>query len=183
MKPLSLFINAVSWVNDKIGRLFVCYLIFLMFLLLIFEIVARYGFGSPTVWAGELTQMLFGAFVMLSGGYLMLNKGHIYVEIIYERFSTRTKAVVDLVTSLLFFAFVLVLLKEGWYMAEESVALLESSNSAWDPAIWPLKLCIPIGSVLLLLQGVAKTIQDLQIIFCPSIACSEGLDNSEHKGA
>src|SRR5690554_5687240 len=101
MKYLSMFVSAVSWINDKVGKLLVCYLTLVMFTLLIFEIVARYVFSSPTVWAGELTQILFGAFIMLSGGYLMLNKGHIYVKIIYERFSIRTKAIVDLVTSLL----------------------------------------------------------------------------------
>jgi TRAP-type mannitol/chloroaromatic compound transport system permease small subunit len=168
MNYLSLFVSVVSWVNDKVGKVFVCYLTLLMFFLLLFEIVARYVFSSPTVWATELTQMLFGAFIMLSGGYLMMNKGHIYVEIIYERFSLRTKALVDLLTSFLFFAFVLVLLKEGWYMAEDSISRLESSNSAWDPAIWPLKLCIPIGTVLLLFQGLAKIVQDLQILCCPN---------------
>src|SRR5690606_21067214 len=107
----------------------------------------------------------------------------IYVEIIYERFSLRTKALVDLLTSFLFFAFVLVLLKEGWYMAEDSISRLESSNSAWDPAIWPLKLCIPIGTVLLLFQGVAKIIQDLQILFFPKLVTSDQSIDKNNTGA
>lgn len=183
MSYLSLFVSVVSWINDKVGKVFVCYLTLVMFFLLLFEIVARYLFSSPTVWATELTQMLFGAFIMLSGGYLMLNKGHIHVEIIYEKLSLRTKALVDLLTSFLFFAFVLVLLKEGWHMAGDSISRLESSSSAWDPAIWPLKLCIPVGTALLLIQGLAKVIQDLQTLSGANGVTPGKPADSDSKGA
>jgi TRAP-type mannitol/chloroaromatic compound transport system permease small subunit len=154
-----------TWLNERLGRWFISYLAFVMFLLLLLEVVARYVFSAPTVWATELTQMLFGAYVMLSGGYLLAHQRHVSVDIFHARFSPKKKAAVDVITSVLFFMFMLVLLKEGWTMAEEAISRLETSHSAWNPPIWPLKLTIPIGTVLLLLQGVVKLVHDLRALF------------------
>ena len=165
MRFLSIYIRSISRLNDCLGKWFISYMALAMFSILIFEIVARYIFASPTIWATELTQMLFGAYVMLSGGYLLVQRGHINVDIFYGRFPARTKAAVDILTSLLFFAFMLVLLKEGWEMAEDAVARMERSHSAWNPPLWPLKLTVPIGAALLFLQGLAKLIEDAAILF------------------
>lgn len=136
-----------------------------MFVFLLFEVVARYAFNSPTSWATEATTMLFGAYTILSGGYLLLHRGHVNVDIFYQRFSPRTKATVDVVTSVFFFAFTIVVLVEGQDMAREAIARWEHSHSAWNPPVWPLRLCVPIGASLLILQGVVKLIDDLAILF------------------
>lgn len=162
MRYFDSFLSAITWLNERLGRWFVSYLAFVMFLLLLLEVIARYVFSAPTVWATELTQMLFGAYIMLSGGYLLVHKSHVRVDIFYSRFSPKTKAAVDILTSVFFFVFMLVLLKEGWTLAEEAVSRLETSHSAWNPPIWPLKLTIPIGTVLLLLQGIVKLVHDFR---------------------
>lgn len=169
MRSLSLFIRSISRLNDCLGKWFVAYLALAMFVTLLFEIVARYVFAAPTIWATELTQMLFGAYVMLSGGYLLVHRGHINVDIFYSRFSPRRKAAVDIVTSILFFSFMLVLLKEGWEMADDALARMETSHSAWNPPVWPLKLTVPIGALLLFLQGLAKLIEDVAALFGASL--------------
>lgn len=174
MRYFNGILRATTWLNERLGRWFVSYLAFVMFLLLLLEVVARYVFSAPTVWATELTQMLFGAYIMLSGGYLLVHRRHVTVDIFYARFSPRRKAAVDIITSVLFFLFMLVLLKEGWAMAEEAVSRMETSHSAWNPPIWPLKLTIPIGTVLLLLQGIVKLVQDLQVLF-------DGAQDVEHQ--
>ncbi|MCH8503249.1 MAG: TRAP transporter small permease subunit, partial [Ectothiorhodospiraceae bacterium] len=128
MRYLTTFIQGITWFNERLGRWFISYLAFVIFALLLFEMVARYVFSSPTIWATELTQMMFGAYVMLSGGYLLVHRGHLNVDIFYDRFKPRTRAMVDIVTSLLFFAFLLVLLKEGWQMAEDAMGRWERSH-------------------------------------------------------
>ncbi|WP_353224131.1 TRAP transporter small permease subunit [Salinisphaera sp. C84B14] len=170
MKFLAGCATAISWMNDRIGRWLICYLPMVMFLLLVIEVVARYVFAAPTIWASELAQMVFALYVILSGGYLLFHDSHVRVDVIYSRFSAKGKAIADIATSLLFFAFVLVLLKEGWNVAEGAVSRWESSHSAWDPPIWPLKVAIPVGAGLLLLQGVAKLIRDIEILVCSSPA-------------
>jgi len=162
LRHFSLFITRL---NHRLGVFLVSYLALMMTLILLYEIVARYVFSAPTTWAPELTQLIFGAYVMLSGGYLLAHKGHVNVDLIYNRFPPRTKAAVNIVTSFLFFAFISVLLLEGWAMASDSIDMLETSSSAWNPPVWPLKLTIPLGAGLILLQGLAWILADINVLF------------------
>jgi TRAP-type mannitol/chloroaromatic compound transport system permease small subunit len=156
------FMRGVTRLNEFIGR-WAAHLIFAIFLLLIAEVFLRYFFRSPTVWTNELGQLLFGAYAVLSGGYLLARRGHVNVDILYGAFPRRAQALTDVLTSVLFFAFAAVLLWQGWIFASESVAKLESSQSAWNPSIWMFKAMIPAGAALLLLQGIVKLIQDIMV--------------------
>lgn len=154
------FMRGVTRLNEFLGR-WVAHLIFAIFLLLILEVFLRYSFRAPTVWTNELAQLLFGAYAVLSGGYILAHGGHVNVDIIYSKFSTRTRATIDVFTSIFFFLFAIVLLIQGSLFAFESIAKLESSHSAWNPSIWIFKAAIPVGAALLLLQGTVKLIQDI----------------------
>jgi TRAP-type mannitol/chloroaromatic compound transport system permease small subunit len=154
------FMRGVTRVNELVGR-WVAHLIFAIFLLLIVEVFLRYSFRSPTVWTNELAQLLFGAYAVLSGGYLLAHSGHVNVDIVYGKFPPRVRAWIDIATSVLFFAFAIVLFWQGWLFAYESVEKFETSQSAWNPSIWMFKVMIPLGAALLLLQGVVKLIQDI----------------------
>ena len=164
MRVFSRYVEAVTALNNRIGHLS-AFLVIPIFLLLLLEVGLRYLAGSPTVWTNELAQMLFGAYVLLAGGFLLANGGHANVDILHGRFRPRQRAAVDVFTSTLMFAFVGALLYFSSSMAWESVSRLEHSMSAWNPPVWPLRLLIPIATGLLLLQGLAKLIVDLQVLF------------------
>ncbi|MGE6662436.1 TRAP transporter small permease subunit [Pseudomonas sp. NPDC077408] len=162
MRLIHAYINGITRLNEFIGR-WVAYLIFLIFALLLLEVFMRYLFSSPTSWTNELGQMLFGAYVVLSGGYVMAHRDHVNVDLLYASLSPRTRAWVDIFTSSMFFLFMAALLYFGSSMAWESVQGMETSYSAWNPPIWPIKAMIPLGTLLLLLQGIAKLLQDILI--------------------
>ena len=61
--------------------------LFAFFLLLLVEVIRRYVFNSPSVWGGELAQLLFGAYAILSGGVVLRENGHVNVDIIYANFT------------------------------------------------------------------------------------------------
>ena len=63
------------------------------------------------------------------------------------------------------FIFTLALLWFGIDMAQESMSSWETSYSAWNPPIWPVKLAIPIGTALLVLQGLVKLLEDIAVAF------------------
>lgn len=153
-------LGIIDRINDRLGRI-LSMGILLIFGLMVFEVVQRYVFNSPTVWANELTQMIFGAYVVLSGGHLLWCRGHVNVDILYSRLSARGKAWADVVTSLVFFAFCIMLLYYGGSLAWDSLERLERSRSPWNPPIYPVKLTIPLGALLVLLQGLAKLIRDI----------------------
>ncbi|MEH6386759.1 MULTISPECIES: TRAP transporter small permease subunit [Pseudomonas] len=162
MRAITAFMNGVTKLNDVIGRM-VAYLVLPIFAFLILEVFLRYLFNSPTVWTNELTQMLFGAYAVLSGGYLLAHRGHVNVDLFHSQLKPRARAVVDIIGSIIFFIFVLALLYFGYEMAQESVSSWETSYSAWNPPIWPIKVAIPVGATLLLLQGIVKLLQDIAI--------------------
>ena len=155
-------LRGITRFNDWLGR-GVALLLLVIFALLMAEVFFRYVAGAPKVWTGELTQMLFGIYAVLSGGYILAHAGHVNVDILYGRLPMRAKAIIDVFTSLLFFLFVGALVYFGSSLAYESISFWERSQSAWNPPLWPAKLAIPLGAVLLLLQGIVKLVKDILI--------------------
>jgi TRAP-type mannitol/chloroaromatic compound transport system permease small subunit len=159
--------NIFKWidrVNIFVGKIVSFFIIFIVFIIL-YEIFARYLFNSPTIWAHESSVMIYGVYVILLGGFLQQRDGHVNVEVLYLKFKPRTRAVIDLFTWLLFFCFCITLLVKGWQMAWDSFKFLEREPTAFAPPVWPIKMMIPLGAFLLLLQGVVKYIRDIRTAF------------------
>lgn len=153
-------LSSIDKINDITGRV-VSLGILPIFGLLALEVALRYLFNSPTVWANELTQMIFGAYVVLSGGHLLWCGGHVNVDILYGRLSPRQRAWMDVMTSSVFFAFCLMMLYYGGSLALDSLSRLERSQSPWNPPLYLVKLTIPVGALLVLIQGIAKLARDI----------------------
>ncbi len=98
---------------------------------------------------------------MLAGVYTFLHRAHIRMDIIYSRFSLRTRAAIDVVTGLLFFFYLIVMLLGTGRFAIESVKVMQVSPSPWGPPLYPIKIVAVIGVFLVLLQGVAQYIRSL----------------------
>lgn len=161
LKKILAFIDGL---NDWTGRI-LSFGILLMFAMVLVEVIRRYFFNSPTVWGNELTQLIFGVYVILSGGHILRWGGHVNVDILYSHFPPRARAVTDIVTFFLFLLFAGMMLVYGGSLAMESLNTWETSQSAWDPPIYPIKMMIPLGAGLLLLQGFAKLIRDILALF------------------
>ncbi|HWS74139.1 MAG TPA: TRAP transporter small permease subunit [Quisquiliibacterium sp.] len=162
--------RAITSLNHWIGRA-AAWLILPMFAMLLFDVAMRYAVGRPTVWTTELTQLVFGVYGVIGGGWLLAERAHVNVDIFYGRYSRKRKALVDVCTSVLFFLFIAVLLWQGSSMAWESMMKLETSQSIWNPHVWPVKLAVPIAGVLVLLQGIVRLVSDIRVLM--------GLPNDE----
>lgn len=160
MRALYALMRAITCLNVWVGRIS-AYLIIPIFLLILAEVFMRYLFGAPAVWTNELSQLIFGVYAILAGGYLAVDNGHVNVDIIHTRFPPRARALVDVLTSVMFFIFLGALLYFGVSLALESMETWERSQSAWNPYIWPVKLMIPVAALLLLLQGIVKLLKDI----------------------
>lgn len=156
---VSLFLKNIEYVNEQVGRL-VALLIPVVMVILTFEVVLRYGFNHPTIWAMETSQLLMCVFVALGGAYTALHGGHVNVDILAGRLPERKRAIIDLLTSLLFFTFVIFFLWQMGAAAIESVSVMEHSGSWFAPPIYPVKVLMAVGVLLLLFQGVSKFIKD-----------------------
>lgn len=139
------------------GRVF-CLLVVPLVVSLTYEVIARYGFNRPTIWAYDVTYMLYGAHFMLGAAYTLYRGGHIRTDIFYQNWSVRTRGVVDAVLYLfLFFPGMALFFWMGLQEALHSWDIREASDaSPWRPPIYPFKAVIPVATALLILQGIAE---------------------------
>ncbi len=139
------------------GRI-VAWLIVPMVLSLVYEVVARYVFDAPTMWAYDMTFMLYGSFFMIGSAYTLYKKGHIRTDSYYGSWSPRTQGWVDATCYLLFFFPPLIAFQVvGWdYFARSFMQGERIVTSPWMPIVYPFKAAIPLATALLLLQGLSE---------------------------
>lgn len=160
MRTLSRILRAIDSINEWTGKI-VSFAILPLIGITVYEVVLRYVFKAPTLWAHELGTFLFGVSWILAGGYALVRGAHVKMEVLYVRLPLRWRAILDLITAPLFFIFVGLLLWKGWELAFYSLSHWEHSTTAWAPPIYGVKMIIPLGALLILLQGLAKFIHDL----------------------
>ncbi len=129
--------------------------------IIIWEIILRYFLGLPTIWAHELSLMVFGAVSILGGAYAHKYRAHVNMDLFYSRLSRRGRLILDIVTFPFFLIFCGILLWKGWDFAWRSVLSWEYSQSNWAPLIWPIKLTIPLGALLIILQAISNLLADI----------------------
>jgi len=123
-----------------------------------YEVFARYVFNAPTVWAYEVTYQLYGTLFMLGAAYALHKGAHIRTDFFWEKFSPRTKGIIDSVSYIVFFFPALVtLFVIGAHEAQYAYQIQEvSDQTPWRPALWPFKTVVPLACLLLLIQGVSE---------------------------
>jgi TRAP-type mannitol/chloroaromatic compound transport system permease small subunit len=153
----------IETINVKAGE-YVAWWSLIAVFVYYYEVLARFVFNSPTNWVHESMFLMFGMQYMLSGAYAYREDQHVRVDVIYAKFSPRGKAIADIVTSVFFFIFIGTMLVTGYRFAADAVNVGEHSFTEWGIQYWPVKLAIPIGAALLLLQGISKLLKDILFV-------------------
>ena len=128
-----------------------------------YEVIARYFFNAPTIWSFDIAYMLYGTIFMLGSAYALHKGAHIRTDFFFERWSVRTKGMIDSIAYLVFFfpsifVFFIVSWNEGWYAFQIGEV---SEQTPWRPILWPFKMVVPLACFLLLVQGVSETIKSV----------------------
>jgi TRAP-type mannitol/chloroaromatic compound transport system permease small subunit len=155
--------DALEWINVRVGE-FVAYWAVISVFAYYYEVIARYVFNSPTNWVHESMFLMYGMQYMLCGAYAYREDQHVRVDVFYTKFSTRGKAIADIVTSVFFFIFILTMLWTGMRFALDAINNNEVSFTEWGVQYWPVKLMLPIGAALMALQGLSKLIKDVVVV-------------------
>jgi len=156
------YIKIVNKISEVSGDILMWFS-WMLTAIIMWEIIVRTLFNAPTTWAHEASVMVFGALSILSGAYTHRYRGHVNMDLFYTNRTLRQKAVMDVISFPFFLVFAVTMIWLGWEFAYRSVIILEISQSDWAPPLWPLKLTIPLGSVLLLLQGFSNLFTDIYI--------------------
>jgi len=125
------------------------------------EVIARYVFNMPTIWSYDVTYMLYSAIFMLGCAYALHKGAHIRTDFFYEKWSDRTRGVVDSISYIVFFfPSIIMLMAASWSEALYAYNISETSEQTnWRPILWPFKAIVPLTCAMLLLQGVSELIK------------------------
>jgi len=127
-----------------------------------YEIAVRY-LMRPTLWAFDLSYMLYGAMFILGSAYTLYRGSHVRTDFLFEKWSIRTQGAIDSVAYIVFFfpalfVFLVVSGHEAWYAFDIGET---SEQTPWRPILWPFKAVVPLTCLLLMIQGLSETIKSV----------------------
>jgi TRAP-type mannitol/chloroaromatic compound transport system permease small subunit len=130
-------------------------------LVVAYEVFARYLFHAPTIWSFDMTYMFYGTIFMLGAAFALHKGAHIRTDFFYEKWSVKTKGIIDATSYIVFFfpsIFMLLVISggEAWYSWEIKET---SEQTPWRPILWPYKSVVPLTCIFLLIQGVSELIK------------------------
>ena len=162
MKKIVQVINSISEFTGQVVK----FLVIALIIVLCYEVISRYVFNNPTIWALETSKMLMGTFGACGWAYTYLYDGHVRVDVLYTRFSRRGKAWINVIMSVIFlFPICIILISTGirwaafaWKTGEKMV------ESSWLPPAAPFRTVLVVGFILFALQSVSKFIEELYFL-------------------
>ena len=151
------YINFADQFVVWVGRAF-AWGIFILTAAIMYEVIMRYFFNAPTLWAFDFTIQMYGAVFMMGGASAMSTKTHVKADMYYNKMSEKGQAILDLVLFIFFYApGVFALTYAGYFYAKKAWIVHETSwNSPAQIQIYFSKSLIPIAGLLLLIIGISE---------------------------
>jgi TRAP-type mannitol/chloroaromatic compound transport system permease small subunit len=159
-EPIVIFVRTVDRVNYFVGRV-AMYLFLAMAAVLLYATISRVVAKVPVNWAIEMSQFLLSAYYLLGGAYAVQLNGHVRMDLLYNNLSSRNRALTDAITILFVLFYLIVLLAGGISSTNYAIVYQQTNYSSWAPVLWPIKMVMTVGVLLMLLQLVATFIRDL----------------------
>lgn len=154
------YILAIEVVNRRLGRV-VMYGVFAIMGILLWSSISK-TFFNPSLWTLEMAQFAMVAYYILGGPYAIQTGANVRMDLFYGSWSSRRKAWADAITVMFLIVYLAVLL---WGGVDSTIYSFqyggERSATAWRPYLWPIKVTMVIGIVLMLLQAVAEFFKDI----------------------
>jgi TRAP-type mannitol/chloroaromatic compound transport system permease small subunit len=157
---IKLYVRWVDRVNRFIGR-FAMYFVLVMMAGFLYSTIMRMAFNVYINWMMESAQFLLSAYYLLGGGYSMQLDAHVRMDLLYSRWSPRTRACMDAITIWLVIVFLAFLLLGGISSTEYALVNDQRNYTAWAPPLAPIKIIMTFGIFMMLLQTLATFFRDL----------------------
>ena len=160
MGGLAPILKTIDVMSTQVGKV-IAWIVIPNVLALVYEFVARYLLGRPTIWSYEITYFLYGSHFLLGAAYTLHLKSHIRIDIFYQHVQPRGQAIIDTIGYLVFFfPIMLVLIYGGEEFVIQSFQMGEKSGlSPWRPLLYHYKAVVVLAIFLLFLQGLAEFIR------------------------
>lgn len=159
---LAAAVQKLASVLNRIAAAIAGTALFVLVGVMVFEVVSRYAFNAPTLWAFDVSFMLAGAAFVLGGAITLELNRHVTVDVFADRLPAPVKRAIDLVFYLAVLAIVAALLYVSVGRTFHSVVTAEVVQmSAWRPRIWPFFVALTAGLAALLIQVAARVLATL----------------------
>jgi len=154
------YVKYVDYISTKFGRVMM-YLIFVMIGTLLLGAVTRNILHMPLSWTVELAQFVMAAYYILGGAYSMQMDDHVRMDLIYDNYSDKTKAKIDIFTSGFLMFYLVILLIGSISSATYAIETNQHKFSQWNPSMIPIKVIMVIGIFLMILQTISIFFKDI----------------------
>ena len=146
--------------SKRVGSV-VCWILMPLIFAMTYEVLARKLFLAPTIWAYDISRFLYGALFILGAGYALSRGVHIRADFLYRNFKIKNQGLIDFWLYLLFyFPGLLVFFYMTFGFVVESIQRGERGmDTTWMPYMWPIKTCLLIGIIFLLIQGFSELLK------------------------
>jgi TRAP-type mannitol/chloroaromatic compound transport system permease small subunit len=158
-------IRTIDAVSRACGALAAC-LVVLLIVLMMYDVIMRYVFGSPTLWGYDTNTFLMGASFILSVAYALSRDSHVRVDLLLPPDRPWLKTWVDLVGFTLLLLPIAAWITSGlWHYWLDAWRSGETSgSSAWNPVIWPFRLVLFLGFLAFTIQIVAEILKRIVVL-------------------
>jgi len=169
-EAIKAYVRWVDRMNFAVGR-FAMYLLFAMMAILLWSSISKAIAGepfnlldAPAHWTLLMAQFTITAYYMLGGAYSLQLGSNVRMDLVYGGWSARTKAWADAFTVLALLFYLGVLLYGGLVSTEYAIKYGERAPGLWRSYLWPVKVVMCIGIVLMILQVLAIFFRDVATI-------------------
>lgn len=164
LKIIKLLSDTLGNISEITGRI-IAWLVLFMVLLVSYDVTMRYFFRGGSITLQELEWHLFSAIFLLGAAYTFKHDDHVRLDLFYQsRFMDEIRrAWVNIIGGVFFLLpFCLLVIVSSWPFVSQSFIHGEGSPDPGGlPYRWLLKAAIPLGFILLLLQGLADIFKNL----------------------
>lgn len=151
LTAIRLYCLAVQRLVEFVGKT-VSYVMPALAFVVAFEVFSRYFLNKPTIWAYDLSLFMFGYIAALGGAYAQQRRGHINVDILYNKVSPRVRSLFNLISYALGMFFLLVVIKMSIGKFEEAIEFNYRRQSEWAPQMHHFWVMISIACALFAAQ-------------------------------
>lgn len=153
------FVRLVDGFNRRVGTI-TMYLIFVMMGILFYSSISK-AFRLPANWTLESAQFAMAAYFMLGGAFAMQTGDHVRMDLFYSNWSLKRRSAVDAITAVALIGYLVFMLYGGLSSTAYAIQYGEKSFTAWAPYMWPIKVVMTFGILLMLLQSIVNLIKDV----------------------
>jgi len=158
-KRKNVIMRWIDYTSDTAGVIgAVCMIV--LTVIIVFEVIMRYLFNSPTTWVGEMSIYLSMGIGFMALAYALKNDGHFPITYLTDRLTPNTRNRLKVFTDFVGFLYSTTFIFKGYEMAKFAYDMEDVSSGMMEVPLWIPWMLVPLGGLLLAMQFINKLADD-----------------------